>query len=33
MAFETDVRFYEIGSVHGLEDFTKMVERGQIPEC
>jgi NDP-sugar pyrophosphorylase family protein len=33
MAFETDVRFYEIGSVQGLEDFTKIVERGQIPEC
>jgi len=33
MAFETQVRFYEIGSVQGLEDFTKIVERGQIPKC
>jgi NDP-sugar pyrophosphorylase family protein len=33
MAFETQVRFYEIGSVQGLEDFTKIVERGQILEC
>jgi MurNAc alpha-1-phosphate uridylyltransferase len=32
-AFETQVRFYEVGSVQGLEDFTKIVERGQIPEC
>lgn len=28
IAFETQVRFYEIGSVQGLEDFTKIVERG-----
>jgi len=28
MAFETQVRFYEIGSVQGLEDFTKIIERG-----
>ncbi|OGN96602.1 MAG: hypothetical protein A2Z77_01160 [Chloroflexi bacterium RBG_13_51_36] len=33
MAFETQVRFYEVGSVQGLEGFTKIVERGQIPEC
>jgi NDP-sugar pyrophosphorylase family protein len=33
MAFETQVRFYEIGSVPGLEDFTKIVERRQILEC
>ena len=33
MAFETQVRFYEIGSVQGLEDFTKIVERRQILEC
>jgi NDP-sugar pyrophosphorylase family protein len=33
MAFETDVRFYEIGSVQGLEDFTKIVERRQILKC
>jgi MurNAc alpha-1-phosphate uridylyltransferase len=32
-AFETQVRFYEVGSVQGLEDFRKIVERGQIPEC
>jgi NDP-sugar pyrophosphorylase family protein len=32
-AFETQVRFYEVGSVQGLEDFTKIVERGQITEC
>lgn len=32
MAFETQVRFYEIGSVQGLEYFTKIVERGQILE-
>lgn len=33
MAFETQVRFYEVGSAQGLEGFTKIVERGQIPEC
>jgi NDP-sugar pyrophosphorylase family protein len=33
IAFETQVRFYEIGSVQGLEEFTKIVERGQILEC
>jgi NDP-sugar pyrophosphorylase family protein len=33
IAFETQVRFYEVGSVRGLEDFTRIVERGQIPEC
>jgi NDP-sugar pyrophosphorylase family protein len=33
MAFETRVRFYEIGSVQGLEDFTKIVERGQVLKC
>lgn len=33
LAFETQVRFYEIGSGQGLEDFTKIVERGQILEC
>jgi hypothetical protein len=33
MAFETQVRFYETGSVQGLEDFTKIVERGQILKC
>lgn len=33
MAFEAHVRLYEIGSLQGLEDFTRMVERGQILEC
>ncbi len=33
IAFETQVRFYEIGSVQGLKDFTRVIERGQISEC
>jgi len=33
MAFKTQVRFYEIGSVQGLEDFTTIIERGQSQEC
>lgn len=29
-AFETGIRFYEIGSPRGLQEFTNLIERGQI---
>jgi len=31
LAFETDQRFYEIGSPAGIEEFSNLVESGDIP--